>query len=1167
MRGDFSSWRDERRENFNGVLHQQGRVLLDSDWNEQTRITNDWQDIAGQDIIGGLVAAVPADEPDSYKITKAEIKNGNHVELTVGVGRVWADGLLSRLFGPNAAALEVKRIATYLQPPIQNPPGVIPVNPPNAPLLRDAVILEVWRQEINGFQLPDQLIEPALGGVDTTERVHTGAAFRLMRLKDGDTCESIVKGLQDDFDAKGKLTVKLQTPPPTGGDCEVKAAGGYTGFEHNLYRIEIAQVKSGAAAMFKWSQFNGGLVGRGVFDAANKKVTLTGNIQAILNSGLSSFYLEALQFDPAPFGDYGHWRTTYGARATLDSNGSLSLPIPGSPNEIFGTLTDGTFFFRLWNEVAKIDDFQSEKLLQDGITLDFDKAAAAGLYTPGDYWTFPVRAGEIKNTTPLIDLQPPEGIRYRRVPLATLTWKDDSIEFAKGEIEDCRHLFRPLTRLSTCCTFRVGDGMHSFGDYDSIKKAIEHLPASGGEICLLPGIYKENLKIAHRSNIKIKGCGRRSRIVADTSDPVIHIKESNNIKIETLAVVAHKDGVGILLEGPVPKSGDDNEEKELYLHDITLEKLLVRASTRSGIEAHVGQNISIRDCRIAINDSRTEWAAVYLVGDDCVIEDNSIYVITDDSFFDSADVPEPFLDAGRFDAHDANSARGGLHLGGGCDRVRVINNLIVGGVGDGITLGSVDEKDGDKIYVYYDPWWPVGKDKADCDPKPGHVGGGVIILQGTEKIAGAPLNDILIERNRIFNMGRNGIGIDAFFDLEKADELISVENLSVIGNRIQHCLNRPLVAIPANMTDSMGYGGISLADVDNLVARDNFIEDNGQDYTEPVCGIFVLHGDGIEISRNRIRNNGARNSKPSASAEKGRRGGINIVFGVAPQVEISVTAPDSNKTLSAPFSNGVPAVKIHENIVSAPLGQALSLVALGPVSVVGNQFTSLGMIMQQSSPTFLAATVLIFNLGLSNELWLQALSFLVVQKGQVGTPKNPGGPVDANGNLVQAGLDDERLGQYLANGNVLFTNNQCQLNLLEKGVSIALTSILILSLDDIGFHNNQCDCDLFDDFVLSQALLFGMSVRASDNRFKESILNALYSATTYGWINITTDNQATHCLLIRGRLFLDKQNIILIDSFFNSGPVENIERSFCDRRPQPQGNFARNPQDKTTRAT
>ena len=47
MRGDFSSWRDEQRQNFVGVLHQQGRVLLDADWNAQTELTNDWQDTAG----------------------------------------------------------------------------------------------------------------------------------------------------------------------------------------------------------------------------------------------------------------------------------------------------------------------------------------------------------------------------------------------------------------------------------------------------------------------------------------------------------------------------------------------------------------------------------------------------------------------------------------------------------------------------------------------------------------------------------------------------------------------------------------------------------------------------------------------------------------------------------------------------------------------------------------------------------------------------------------------------------------------------------------------------------------------------------------------------------------------------------------------------------------
>src|ERR1044071_7475803 len=153
MKGDFSTWRDERRQNFNGVLHQQGRVLLDSDWNAQTAITNDWQDTAALDIIGSGVAAVPADEPESFLVKAAELVGGvgGRVKLTVAPGRVWADGLLAQLFG----SADVTRFATYLDLPLAPPPS------PDAGTLntRDAVVLEVWREEINGFQLPNLLIE------------------------------------------------------------------------------------------------------------------------------------------------------------------------------------------------------------------------------------------------------------------------------------------------------------------------------------------------------------------------------------------------------------------------------------------------------------------------------------------------------------------------------------------------------------------------------------------------------------------------------------------------------------------------------------------------------------------------------------------------------------------------------------------------------------------------------------------------------------------------------------------------------------------------------------------------------------------------------------------------------------------------------------------------
>src|SRR5262249_33690942 len=120
MKGDFSNWRNERRQNFSGVLHQQGRVLLDADWNAQTAITIDWQDTAAQDIIGAGVAAVPSDQRNGFKIMSATHTVGSdRVQLTVAPGRAWADGVLAELYSepdPDVVA-DVSRHASYLAAP------------------------------------------------------------------------------------------------------------------------------------------------------------------------------------------------------------------------------------------------------------------------------------------------------------------------------------------------------------------------------------------------------------------------------------------------------------------------------------------------------------------------------------------------------------------------------------------------------------------------------------------------------------------------------------------------------------------------------------------------------------------------------------------------------------------------------------------------------------------------------------------------------------------------------------------------------------------------------------------------------------------------------------------------------------------------------------------
>jgi hypothetical protein len=1124
MNGDFSQWRlFDPNENFNGVLHQQGRVLLDPDWNEQTGILEHWQGRAGKDVIGDGVAAVPASNPDGFKVEAAQVvtvAGAKRVELEVRPGHAWADGLLVYLGGePPDPSAPVMRVATYLEPPIQNPA----VDESSiADGVRDAVILEVSREAFNGFQWPERLIEPALGGPDTTERVHTRLAFRLLRLGADEDCHTIGNKLKDDPATFGKLTVSLQPTVVVPGDCPVVEGGGYTGFEHQLYRIEIGAVNAGGPR-FKWSQFNGGLVGRGRFIAgAPPKVEISANLTAIVTSGLTSFYLEALQFDA----DLGQWIVTYGATATLNNQQELELDPP-----TFGTLPASVdpVFFRLWNGLLDVNAFTNAVTpveLRNGIRLVFD-APAGKTYRPGDYWVFPVRAGEIKNPEVLIDAKPPQGIRYHRVPLAELDWNAALSITAPTEIEDCRRPFRPLTRQDTCCTYRVGDGVHSFGDFEVIQAAIDALPPEGGQVCVLPGVFTENIVITSRHDITITGCGPRSLIAGKgpaarfaTAPPVIHVRGGRNITIDSLAVKSHETGAGIVLEGVNPDFPEEGDVRSPLIN-VALAQLLVSAAAQSAIRALFVQQLTIRECYVQMQDAVCLDHAIFALADDLLIERNMVEVPARQVETPTLSVAAPPAGGGGF--LPGSLSRGGIQIGGTSDRVRIINNLIRGGAGNGITLGSLIFID-DNQEPLPPTRWPKPRPVDPCDPHKPATGIIVVVAvpldDGNARPASAgTLTEIVIERNRIYQMGMNGIGVVGFFDLSGADEFITVEGLSILGNDIRHCLRRPLEEIPEAMVNSAGYGGISLADVERLVIRDNQIADNGPSHLEPVCGIFALHAEGMAISRNRILNNGAKTEAPAAQAKIGRRGGINVVYAISP------VTPLRFGRLTLPGQNGEPALKVEANVVSVPLGQALSVTALGPVSVVANEFTTRGVVQRGPGATFVAATVAILDLGLSNELYLQFLTFSAVAKGSLST-------AGLAAPATRPGLDDQRLGAYLANGNVLFADNQCVLDVFETGVTLSVSSILIFSLDDIAFHGNQCDCSLLDDIVLAQAILFGFSLRASDNRLKESLFNAIFSAITFGLMNTTADNQATHCLLMRAFLpayLVAAPNTVLID--------------------------------------
>ncbi len=1191
MNGDFSQsnghlspLRIEPEDNFSGVLHQQGRVLLDSDWNEQTAITTRWQDQAGQDAIGPGVAAVPAGESDGVRIQSASVDALNRVKLVVRPGRVWADGLLTYLPGVDAnPTADVSRIATYLQPPVQEPAGDVSTIKDG---VRDAVVLEVWREALNGFQEPKALIEPALGGPDTTERVLTAMRFRLFRLKPGETCRNIAAKLRDDFGKRGKLKVTLQPSTTTLGDCPVEEGGGYVGVEHSLYRVEIARVNvTQKPPAFKWSQFNGGLVGRGDCDlvGTSKKITITANDQAIKMSGLSDFYLEVVEFDQ----DQGFWRVTYGAKATLKDD-DLEVK-QGEEHCKESKLPSGNVFFRLWNDIQPIANFlkaaatSQPKELRDGIRLEFDPVGASN-YQPGDYWTFPLRTGEISNPPTLIDNEPPQGIHYHRVPLAILKWNAArSVSFQQRQIEDCRDIFWPLTNQRTsCCSFTVGDGVLSQGDFNSIEEAIEHLPDGlapfeGGEICLLPGIHFANVVLEKRRSIRIKGCTGRTVIVPrELDEPLFHIVDSQDIILQDMDMIGM---TAIELED----TGDQYDLRGVTIRDNRI------AAYDNAIRVARAANVDIRNNNVSMANLVGVGVAIYMLAEDSAIEGNTV----SSSFGEHAsegvfegklpDLTDPrkaleglnsdgssliaytnqvWESAAVSDLEGSFEALGGIQIAGGSERIKVLENRVRGGAGNGITLGSsfdasdlADTPDGEdseaaKPEVYHngkgligevvaagsavsgiellfvrkddgteltsvtedDGSFAVGIEKEGLEGtyvvslmSPGYKIEEVevlstpyfpIPLHRIRLVEDEPdpredlafLYEIQIERNEISAMGLSGIGIPLVvperFEVRRsrasayARVLAQLGNpivdLSIHNNHIFDCLQNSFDTGLTPRAMSGGSGGIALGMCGNLSIRENRIESNGTTRNDgttdvnPVCGVYVAYGERVDIAHNEIVDNGLvpLNRDIAPDVEPGVRGGIVMRASSLPLLDLLTKREAAS---GASF-----AVRVHDNVVEQPAGQALTITAVGPVSVVNNYFSS--ELSGSEDLDLWAGAVLIRNIWGTNSVATRAISV-----------------------------------QRPAGGNTLFNGNQT----LVGSNNSSITSQLILSTEDIGFDGNQSD-NLQGGYLLSNTLLLGETLRASDNRLKEvgdngQVFMSLLTIT--GSLNNTTNNQGDHCII------------------------------------------------------
>ncbi len=968
-----------------------------------------------------------------------------------------------------------------------------------------------------------------------------------------------------------RCAVDFAAGPPSTDLCSPPVLGGYLGAENQTVRIELVD-----ATHFTWGYDNAAPLYRvevatpwpappadvtvtlltaprdqahwpranqvvellpwsAVLPNGEKLAELTGHLARVTGSydpDLGTLVIDAGPSDATPF-------LAWTARSDA---GDLAGPTP-------------SYFLRVWDRGADTSSPPAIPFMpgvavplgDTGLTVTF----SGSQFVAGDHWIVSVRPETPDAVVPwsIRTARAPHGVRRFVAPLAVLQWTagvDGGL--VPTILSDCRPTFLPLTRLRGCCTHTVGDGLHSHGQYTSIQAAIDHLPPSGGKVCILPGEYREPVAIVGRTQVTLEGCGARTRLLGsdDPRGSVILVQGSSDITIRSLTIAAEL-AVGVRLldhAGPTPVGTNPDPDAEvapdlpfgspeLPLRRIVLEDLAIATDGGAAILGWGGRFVTVRGCRfdarlpgsLANSPELGRTSTVSLHCDDVVIERNQLIAHPSALY-----VATPF---------------GGIQVGGGAERWVIRDNLIRGGTGDGVTLGSwtwVPRSrllDGSylaelNLFLWVPPgtgftinlgncveipWFPLPIDDDPADPL-------VPVSRGA-------LRDIAVVGNDIERMGRAGVGVARWFDLDVSDELIVTDALVVAGNRIRGCVQLPTAPLGQGQgLDWVAQAAIAVAAGEDLVVRDNLVEGCGRSHVDPVCAVFALTSDGVVVERNRLVDNAAR----VASGDPPRRGwrdAVTLTAAFAPLSGRELVIPDGAERPPRPAV----AARVHGNLVVQPEGRGVLALALGPVVVTDNQLTSRGIATASDDvlTEFMAP-------DLPLPLLLDALGgcvALVVSVGetdehseQLTLYRNLRGP---GGHGLAENLERFRRPERHPGGTIQFADNRCQLDLALRSASV-LASVALVGGDDLACADNLIAVDEPRDFVHANAVCAGFTVRLTDNRLTERLApdadDALSAVALAQAAVAVTGNVSTHCLVAIGPapdLEVIDHNLVLAD--------------------------------------
>ncbi|MBC6420227.1 MAG: tail fiber domain-containing protein [Hormoscilla sp. SP12CHS1] len=456
MKGDFTRWTFDASKQYSSVRLQQGRVLLDADWNEQLDIMGYRETTANKEIIG--LNGVP-------NLTSFAIEIDEEGVIQLGKGLCYVDGILCENDENQESSGEEEITGDYL------------------------AYLEVWQHHVTAIEA-EELREKALGGPDTTTRTQTYWQVKLSRFITSESPEKWQvkwKNFLEEREQKGKLVVR---------------ATGTTILPNDLYRVEIHQGgKYEETTTFKWARNNGSMAAR-VESIDSNRVTIISNPQAQFQV---EDWIEITDEEKVKGGEPGFFakiNNIQGNDLILDPEAGDEI-IGLDPRNIITTV-------RIWGAEASTIVEENEdggyKTLENGIEVKFEENGASK-YRTGDYWLIPTRSQEEIVWPP--GGEEPHGIDYHYCPLAIVkyTQETDTWEFVK----DCRQVFPGMTEVARATAVTDDDGIikgtelsigvqsyndsrRAYPDDEKDKYTEDNLDIQGGKhLKLNVGFWKDEL--------------------------------------------------------------------------------------------------------------------------------------------------------------------------------------------------------------------------------------------------------------------------------------------------------------------------------------------------------------------------------------------------------------------------------------------------------------------------------------------------------------------------------------------------------------------------------------------------------------------------------------------------------------------------------------------------